>query len=224
MQISKNLILRTVTAFVLGLGFWLLLIYLPATYFSYVLIAILAQIIFFEWKNFFHLRSALFWLTLPLYPVLPFYLLIRLNNDPMYHNLLIYLFILVSSHDTGSYIVGNLIGKHKISPTISPKKTWEGFLGGWVFATVGLYLVLWEQELSLSIPFITSFALLICTLAFWGDLFESWLKRRAHIKDSGSILPGHGGFLDRFDGILFAVFFFYAFRDQLRMIFLLADK
>lgn len=220
MRISRDTIQRTLTAFVLGLVFWLLLMYLPAPYFSYVLIAILAQIIFFEWKNFFHLRSPLFWLTLPLYPILPFYLLIMLNNNPLYHDLLLYLFILVSSHDTGSYIVGNLIGKRKISPTISPKKTWEGFLGGWAFASIGFYLLLWEQEVHLPIWFIMSFSLLICTLAFWGDLFESWLKRRADIKDSGTILPGHGGFLDRFDGILFAAFFFYAFREYLRIIFL----
>src|ERR1700722_12675504 len=114
MVISKNMITRTLTALVLGFGFWFLLMYLPAHYFSYVLLAILFQIIFFEWKNFFHMRSPLFWLTLPLYPVLPFYLLILLNNDPLYHDLLIYLFILVSSHDTGSYIVGTFIGRHKI--------------------------------------------------------------------------------------------------------------
>lgn len=215
---------RTLTAFVLGFGFWLFLIYLPAHYFSYVLLTILAQIIFFEWKNFFHMRSALFWLTLPIYPVLPFYLLILLNNNPCYHDLLFYLFILVSSHDTGSYIIGNLFGKYKISPVISPKKTWEGFLGGWTFASIGLYLLVWERGADLSLGFIIGFSLLICTLAFWGDLFESWLKRRAHIKDSGCILPGHGGFLDRFDGILFAVFFFYAFRDYLRTIFLLSCK
>lgn len=220
MRISENAIKRITTGFILGLGFWFLLIYLPPYYFSFVLIAILLQIIFFEWKNFFHIRSALFWLTLPLYPVLPFYLLILLNNNPEHHHLLLILFILVSSHDTGSYIIGNLIGKHKISPTISPKKTWEGFWGGWSFACIGLYLLLWEQAIELPFWFIAGFALLICTLAFWGDLFESWLKRRAHIKDSGTILPGHGGFLDRFDGILFAVFFFYLFRNYLAMLFL----
>ncbi len=220
MLISKNVIQRTVTALVLGLAFWLLFIYLPPFYFSYVLVIILLQIIFFEWKNLFAYSSPLFWAVLPLYPVLPFYLLIQLNNDATYHNLLLPLFVLVSSHDTGSYIVGNLIGKRKISPTISPKKTWEGFIGGWVFASIGLALLLWEQDIALPWWFIVGFALFICLLAFLGDLFESWLKRRAHVKDAGHILPGHGGFLDRFDGILFAVFFFYIFKDTLIAIFL----
>ena len=220
MRISKNVVQRTITALVLGLGFWLLFIYLPPFYFSYVLVIILLQIIFFEWKNLFAYSSPLFWAILPLYPILPFYLLIQLNNNAQYHDLLLTLFILVSSHDTGSYIVGNLIGKHKISPAISPKKTWEGFLGGWVFASIGLALILWEQSITLPWWFIIGFSLLVCSLAFWGDLFESWLKRRAQVKDSGRILPGHGGFLDRFDGILFAVFFFYIFKDTLVAIFL----
>lgn len=220
MRISKDILQRTITALVLGVGFWLLYIYLPPFYFSYVLVIILLQIIFFEWKNLFAYSSPLFWAVLPLYPILPFYLLIQLNNDPAYHDLLLILFILVSSHDTGSYIVGNLIGKHRISPAISPKKTWEGFLGGWLFACIGLALIVWEQGTSLPGWFVIGFALLVCSLAFWGDLFESWLKRRAHVKDSGHILPGHGGFLDRFDGILFAVFFFYIFKDTLVAIFL----
>jgi len=218
--ISSNVIKRTITSLVLGLGFWLLYLYLPPFYFSYVLLIILLQIIFFEWKNLFDWNSPLFWAVLPLYPILPFYLLIQLNNDPHYHDLLLILFILVSSHDTGSYIVGNLIGKHRISPILSPKKTWEGFIGGWIFACIGLWLIAWEQGISLSWQFITAFTLLVCSLAFWGDLFESWLKRRAQVKDSGTILPGHGGFLDRFDGILFAAFFFYIFRNQLILLFI----
>ena len=68
-----------------------------------------------------------------------------MNNNPAYHDLLFILFILVSSHDTGSYIVGSLFGKHTIHPQISPKKTWEGFFGGDLFASIGLTLLLLEQ-------------------------------------------------------------------------------
>jgi phosphatidate cytidylyltransferase len=214
-----ELIKRVCTSFILGAAFWLLFLYLPPVYFSLVLLAILAQIIIFEWKNLFKIHSLLFWLVLPIYPTLPFVLLISMNNNPLYHDLLFILFILVSSHDTGSYIVGTLFGKHKISPQISPKKTWEGFFGGYLFASIGLLLILWEQGIMKQWWFVLIFALVVCTLSFLGDLFESWLKRCARIKDSGSILPGHGGFLDRFDGILFAVFFFYFLRNYLVIIF-----
>ena len=143
-----------------------------------------------------------------------------MNQNPKYHDLLLELFIIVASLDTGSYIVGNLIGKHKICPRISPKKSWEGFLGGYLLATFNLsILVIYEQGILLPWWQIMGFTLIICVLALCGDLFESWLKRRAGIKHSGNMLPGHGGFLDRFDGILFAVFFFYIFKDQLVKLF-----
>jgi phosphatidate cytidylyltransferase len=66
-----------------------------------------------------------------------------------------------------------------------------------------------------SIPLLLAFTFIICFLALCGDLFESFLKRKAHVKDSGHILPGHGGFLDRFDGIMFAALFFFIFKNQL---------
>lgn len=150
----RELIKRVITGFILGAAFWLLFIYLPPFYFSLVLFGILIQIIIFEWKNLFNIYSPLFWLTLPVYPILPFALLISMNNNPAYHDLLFILFILVSSHDTGSYIVGSLFGKHKIYPQISPKKTWEGFFGGYVFASIGLTLILWEQGMMKPLWFI----------------------------------------------------------------------
>lgn len=218
MFFTQEFIKRIVTSFVLGACFWLLFIYLPPIYFSAVLLSILIQIVVFEWKNLFNIHSMLFWISLPFYPILPFFLLITMNNNPLYHDLLLVLFILVSSYDTGSYIIGNLLGRHKICP-LSPRKTWEGFFGGYMFACIGLNLVLYEQAISKSWWFTVGFTGIVCVLSLTGDLFESWLKRRAHVKDSGDILPGHGGFLDRFDGILFAVFFFYFLRDQLVILF-----
>ncbi|HRN78305.1 MAG TPA: phosphatidate cytidylyltransferase [Candidatus Dependentiae bacterium] len=218
MHISSEFIKRIATGFILGAAFWILFLYLPPIYFSYVLVIILLQIIFFEWNRLFSVSTPLFWLTLPFYPILPFALLIVMNQNPMYHDLLFILFILVSSHDTGSYIVGSLIGTHKIC-SISPGKTWEGFAGGCIAACIGLTLLLWEQKIPKPWWFIIIFSVIVCTLALLGDLFESWLKRRAQVKNSGDILPGHGGFLDRFDGILFAVFFFYFLRDYLVRLF-----
>ncbi len=215
----NEFIARVVTSIILGSAFWLAFFFFPPFYFSFILLAILFVIIFFEWRHFFHIHRLTYWLLLPFYPVLPFALLIYLNQQPLYRELLIVLFILVAGFDTGSYIGGTLWGKHPIAPRISPRKTWEGAVIGYIFATIGFsMLTRHEQNKLLSWEFILSFSFIICLLAFCGDLFESWLKRRVNLKDSGHALPGHGGFLDRFDGIMFAVFFFYFFRDYLKVL------
>lgn len=215
----RNLVTRFLTGIIIGGLFWLAFASLPSFYFSLILLGILICIIVFEWKRLFKVTKPLFWLIMPFYPILPFALLIYMNQQPEYHDLLFYLFILVFSFDTGSYLVGSLIGKHKIAPHISPGKTWEGLFGGYLFAIIGFRLMLWEQGVSRKIPFILWYAIILSTLSLAGDLFESWLKRRARIKDSGTFLPGHGGFLDRFDGIMFVVFFFYFWRNYLIKIF-----
>ncbi len=212
----KEFIERLATSIILGTAFWIAYIFLPPIYFSVILFIILLVIIFFEWRQFFNITRLSYWLILPLYPILPFALLIYLNQHPLYHELLLELFILVAGFDTGSYTGGTIMGRHPIVPRISPKKTWEGVIIGYIFATTGFILFIrYEQNKLLSWWFMLGFSLIICMLAFAGDVFESWLKRRVNIKDSGSVLPGHGGFLDRFDGIMFAVFFFYIFRNQL---------
>lgn len=211
---------RIITSFVLGACFWLSFIYCSPIVFSFVLLTILLFIMIFEWRRFFSLHRFFFWIMLPFYPVMPFVLLIIMNQNPLYHNLLLPLFVIVASHDTGSYIVGTFLGKHKICPHISPSKTWEGFFGGYLFATVAFaFLMLFESPKSLPWWKILSFSFIICVLAFMGDMFESWLKRRVGIKHSGEMLPGHGGFLDRFDGIMFAGVFFYIFKDYLVQLF-----
>lgn len=211
----RTLIKRTITGFLLGALFWISFIYLPYWFFSIVLCMIMLAIILFEWQRLFDVKSLSFWLLLPFYPVLPFLLLMYMNNVTQYRDLLFMLFMMVSAHDTGAYIVGSFFGKHKIIPHISPGKTWEGFLGGCLAACAGFWLALWELGLYKSALFILTMAFGVSILSLVGDLFESWLKRRAHIKDTGGMLPGHGGFLDRFDGILFTAFFFYFFRDWL---------
>lgn len=211
---------RVVTSCVLGLGFWTSFIYLPPIFFSLILVGILLIILICEWSRFFLIKQPLFWLLIPFYIVLPFALLIYMNQHPLYHTILLELFLIVASFDTGSYIVGKLIGRHKIAPHISPGKTWEGVVGGYLFAVTGLsFLIIYEQGKLISLWILIGFSLVVCVTAFLGDLFESWLKRRANIKNSGSILPGHGGFLDRFDGIMFTTLFFYLFRDYLVVLF-----
>lgn len=211
----KNVIQRIITSFILGTAFWLSFGYLPPRMFSLILIAILLHIIMVEWRTVFPIRSYQSWLLVPLYPTLSFMAMIVMNENPLYHHLLLYLFIMLAGFDAASYIVGSLIGRHTIMPSISPKKTWEGFIGGYCFALIGFWLITWERGVSVSLLFMLLFTAATTILALAGDLFESYLKRRASTKDSGTILPGHGGFLDRFDGILFATFLFYVMRDWL---------
>lgn len=215
LPVSTEFIKRLVTGIALGLAFWGVYFYLPPFFFSLILVFILLLIIVCEWTRFFPIETALFWLLMPPYLIVPFVLLIKLNHDPVYHELLLMLFMLVFGFDTGSYVTGTLIGKHHICPAISPKKTWEGILGGYIFSCLCFVLIIFERGYTTSWWIVIGLTAIVCTLSLLGDLFESWLKRRAHLKDSGTMLPGHGGFLDRFDGILFAVFFFYAFKDQL---------
>lgn len=215
LPLSTEFLKRLTTGIFLGLGFWIIYFYLPPIFFSLILVIILLFIITYEWTRFFPHDSLLFWFLMPPYLIVPFTLLIMLNHDPLYHELLLILFILVFSFDTGSYITGTLIGKHHICRSISPKKTWEGLLGGYIFAYLGFILIIFERGYQTPWWLIAIFTLTVCLLSLIGDLFESLLKRRAHLKDSGTFLPGHGGFLDRFDGILFAVFFFYFCRNYL---------
>ena len=208
-------VMRVITGIVFGTVFWGVYFFLPVHYFTLLLGAIAGIIVLFEWKNLYRPTTLWFWLFLPVYLLLPFLLLAYLNYVPAYRILLLYLFLLAFTHDTGAYIVGSLIGYHKICPSISPKKTWEGAVGGYISALISLYFMLYERAAQFSWIFIIVLTLIASVLFTVGDLVESRLKRRAGIKDSGHFLPGHGGFLDRFDGILFAAFFVYILRDYL---------
>lgn len=123
---------------------------------------------------------------------------------PEYHTawFVLGMFVILWTHDTFAYLTGSLFGKHPLYREISPKKTWEGSIGGFGFSLVAAYII------SIFSPEMQSFhwfviALVIAIFGTIGDLAESLLKRRANVKDSGTILPGHGGILDRFDSVLF---------------------
>lgn len=145
-----------------------------------------------------------------LYIALPFALLSVLafsdNGVSIEYNPILPLsvFVFIWINDTGAYCVGSLIGKHRLFERISPKKSWEGSIGGAVFAIIAA--VVFSQFYSfLSVLEWIGLAITIVVFATWGDLTESLLKRQLNIKDSGSILPGHGGLLDRFDSALMAI-------------------
>ncbi|MBL0702904.1 MAG: phosphatidate cytidylyltransferase [Sulfurospirillum sp.] len=113
--------------------------------------------------------------------------------------ILVWLIVVVAFTDTGAYIIGKSIGKTSFSPT-SPNKTWEGVAGGILLGTAtGAFIGL--AHYSFVVALVVSF--LVSVSSVWGDLFESYLKREAGVKDSGTIFPGHGGLLDRLDGYLF---------------------
>ena len=107
--------------------------------------------------------------------------------------------------DTGAYCVGSLIGKHPLFKRISPNKSWEGSVGGAVLA-IGISMIFAHYDTSLySTLQWAGMALVVVVFGTWGDLVESLMKRQLGIKDSGNILPGHGGMLDRFDSSLITI-------------------
>ena len=114
------------------------------------------------------------------------------------------IFFIIWIYDSVAYLVGSMFGKHKIHERISPKKSWEGLIGGAIIAVImGILNAVFFQVLSMFSWIII--ALIIVIFGTLGDLFESKIKRDLEVKDSGSMLPGHGGFLDRLDSLLFAV-------------------
>ncbi|MFY9116271.1 MAG: phosphatidate cytidylyltransferase [Bacteroidales bacterium] len=120
---------------------------------------------------------------------------------------LLALFIMLWASDVGGYIIGMTFGQkkgHKLFPRISPKKSWEGFIGSIVFAQLAALVVYFWNPLSLTLMHYVILALIISVLGVFGDLIESVMKRNFGVKDTGTIMPGHGGLLDRFDGALLA--------------------
>jgi len=147
-----------------------------------------------------------------LYIALPFALLnvLAFQNDPNTHSvsynpiLPLSIFIFIWLNDSGAYCVGSLFGKHRLFERISPKKSWEGSIGGGILAIAASF------GMAHFFPFMSmvewaGLALVVIVFGTWGDLTESLLKRQLKIKDSGNILPGHGGLLDRFDSALMAI-------------------
>ncbi len=154
------------------------------------------------------------------YIILPFIFITKISFGVKEYNpkIIIGLFIIIWTNDTFAYIVGKSIGKNKLYEKISPKKTIEGFIGGIVFAILAGYLISKyyikanPQFSERSIMIWTSIALIVGIFGTIGDLIESKFKRIAGVKDSGNIMPGHGGILDRLDSVIFVapiIFLFY---------------
>ncbi len=146
------------------------------------------------------------------YVALPFALFIEIGFFRGYYNyelILGFLFMLWAS-DSGAYFAGVNFGKTKLFERVSPKKSWEGSLGGFA-ATMIVAFILGKFFISISTQNWMAIGIIIVVAGTYGDLVESLFKRSISIKDSGSIIPGHGGFLDRFDGLLIAAPFVLAY-------------
>ncbi|MFW5687333.1 MAG: phosphatidate cytidylyltransferase [Bacteroidota bacterium] len=150
-----------------------------------------------------------------LYVAVPFALLNYLPNPGFApgvfnHNIVLGFFFLVWVNESGAYLVGTAIGRRRLFERISPKKTWEGTSGGGVLCLITAAIIsMFFKELS----FINWMVMGVLVVVFstYGDLFESMLKRSIKTKDSGTILPGHGGILDRFDGVIMAIPFVFVY-------------
>jgi len=148
------------------------------------------------------------------YVAFPFGLLNALflmpDREGYWTGILIGLFVIVWSNDIFAYLTGSLLGRHKLFERVSPKKSWEGSIGGLVFALLAAWILsMFFTEINLTDWMIL--AVIIAITGSLGDLSESLLKRKAGVKDSGNIFPGHGGVLDRFDATLFAVPFVFVY-------------
>lgn len=163
-------------------------------------VAAVATLMFFEWTRIVRGWGPAWYASGFIYALLPALALLWIRErDAQGLFLLLWLFIVTWSTDIGAYFAGSSFGRRKLAPSISPNKTVEGLVGGIVAAT--LVGGAWVMATGLGTALLV-LAPLFAVASQGGDLFESWMKRRAGIKDSGDWLPGHGGILDRLDGLV----------------------
>ena len=153
--------------------------------------------------------GALFYLALPSVLMLMMYRS-EIVGEFCAAPLLLVLYIMLWTNDTFAYLTGSLIGRHKLFPRISPGKTIEGCIGGLVFTIIAICIYSYYTP-SLPMTKAVVLALIAVVTGTFGDLCESMLKRQAGVKDSGRLIPGHGGILDRFDSVMFATTFLFTY-------------
>jgi phosphatidate cytidylyltransferase len=173
----------------------LFIVYVGTPFFE-IMISLAALIMAQEWRKV--CKNRILWLIIGLFYIsLPCLALLSLRANPTFgKEILFWLLSIVWAADTGAYIFGRLIGGLKLAPVISPNKTWAGFIGGIILASIfgSLIALLLMLEASITMLALSAF---IGALSQIGDLVESWFKRYFEVKDTGNIIPGHGGLLDR---------------------------
>ena len=175
-----------------------------------LLVSIRSLVFLFEKKNRFLDKQSkyVFLIGYLIIPIIIFTKIPFISNS--YHpEIIIAILILIWTNDTFAYLVGITIGKTKLFERISPNKTWEGAIGG-AFLTVFVGFLCWYFFKEYPVLLYIGFAIIIAVVGSLGDLVQSMLKRSLNVKDSGKLMPGHGGVLDRFDGLILASPFIYA--------------
>lgn len=143
-----------------------------------------------------------------IYVALPMAMMNVLYFDLATPHLLLAMFIMIWLNDTGAFVVGSAMGRHRLFPRVSPKKSWEGFLGGMVFSVGSAFLfheVFPGFFAGAGLWTLVGLGAVVSVFATWGDLVESLIKRTVGVKDSGNLIPGHGGILDRIDSLLLVI-------------------
>ena len=200
----KNLIIRIIFSFIIIILYFSLI---QNKYILFFVSTIIYLVIFYEILK--HFSSLIIMTLLYLFISYLCFVYYLLNYFDIYEfNLFIVTVILF---DTFSYLIGSLYGKNKILKKISPNKSVEGLLGGVLFANLFIffYILFILKTLTLNNFIFVNF---IIIFSFFGDLIESALKRNSNIKNSSNYLPGHGGFFDRFDSIIFSIFFLFFYK------------
>jgi phosphatidate cytidylyltransferase len=153
-----------------------------------------------------HLLDFMIYCLGSLYITWSLYILIYMVNEGL-HLFFMWMLTIVLSSDIGAYFAGRFIGGPKLAPFISPNKTWAGFFGGMILASLSAFITApYLQEIYTEPSCIIGVSLFLSLISHVGDLLESMVKRYYDVKDSGSLLPGHGGVLDRFDSMLLVSF------------------
>lgn len=206
--VGGGIIYSTFAAHAMGL--------IPSTALVIILPAIFILFIFELWRNkanpFTNIAlslTAVIYIALPLGLMMYFFDPLIISG-PYHYGIVLGFLIILWLNDTGAYLVGSVVGKHKLFERISPGKTWEGSVGGAVSALLtawGLSFIFRQLDASQWMIL----AVIVVVTGTLGDLVESMLKRSLGIKDSGNILPGHGGILDRFDAVLLSVPFVFVY-------------
>lgn len=147
-----------------------------------------------------------------IYIVLPFYFLMNLPfiNNTYYPNIIVYIIFIIWTNDSFAFLVGKNFGKRKLFEKVSPKKTIEGFVGGVLFSIIAGFIIGQYSGIFSILNWII-IAIIVAIFGSLGDLVESKFKRQADVKDSGTIMPGHGGLLDRLDSLFFLAPFVYLY-------------